>query len=92
LSDFFVQFLTRPGCHLCEDARPTVQRAARMTGTRVEDVDITEDPETTVRWDLRIPVVLDPSGRVVAEGRIDLGTFELARRLLAARFGQRPSG
>lgn len=91
MSDFFVQFLTRPGCHLCEDARPTLERAARMTGTRVEFVDITEDPETTVRWDLRIPVVLDPGGRVVAEGRIEIGVLGLARRLLLARIGQGPS-
>ncbi len=85
MRDFFVRFLTRPGCHLCEDARPLVDRAARFTGARVETVDITSDAETAVRWDLRIPVVLDPSGRVLAEGRIEMGG--LVWRMLRARFG-----
>ncbi len=85
LSDFSLRFLTRPGCHLCEDAEPVVRRAARLLAVPVTSVDIERDDEMTVDWGLRIPVVLDPRGRVLAEGHVEL--WPLVRRIAAARVG-----
>ncbi len=39
----------------------------------VEVVDITSDTDLESEYHLRIPVVLDRKGRIVAEGRISTG-------------------
>lgn len=49
---------TRPGCHLCEQAR-TVAAAA---GLAVEEVDIEGDARLGARYGLRIPVLARPDG------------------------------
>ena len=75
----------RPGCHLCEDARPIVARAAALARLAVLEVDIDADPELAVDYGLRIPVVEGPSGRVLAEGRVEYGP--LVRAMIADRLG-----
>lgn len=86
MSDFSLRFLTRPGCHLCEDAEPVVRRVASLSGAPVVPVDVDGDAELAVDWGLRIPVVLDPRGSVLAEGRIAF--WPLLRAVLAARLGR----
>ncbi len=71
MSTFSIRFLTRPGCHLCDEARPLVQRAARRVGVEVDEANIDLDDELVARYGLRIPVVLGPGDVVVAEGVID---------------------
>ncbi len=66
-------FLTRPGCGLCTDALPLVEKAARWLPLDIAVVDITSDASLESEYHLRIPVVLDRKGRVVAEGRISTG-------------------
>jgi hypothetical protein len=66
-----VRFYVRPGCHLCDDARPLVARAATATGFGIDEIDVDADPATAVDYGLRIPVVEGPSGRILAEGIID---------------------
>lgn len=80
-----VLFYGRPGCHLCDDARPVVARAAALARLVVEEVDIDADPELAVDYGLRIPVVEGPSGRVLAEGVVEYGP--LVRAMLADRLG-----
>ncbi len=75
-----VVFLTRPGCGLCDSALPRVRWAATMLRSRLTVVDIQEDPGLEAEYHLRIPVLLDASGDVVAEGPIGIwdairGTF-----------------
>lgn len=79
----FVRFFTRPGCHLCDDALPTVRRAARWTRRELEVVDIEADDGLLAEYGLRIPVVTDDDGRVLAEGEIRLGP--LLRATLVGR-------
>jgi glutaredoxin len=47
----------RPGCHLCEDARATLERLRSREPFAVEDVDIESDPALHARYLERIPVI-----------------------------------
>ncbi len=71
MSLLVVKFLTRPGCHLCDEARPIVTSVAAKSGVEIEEIDIDSDPVLTRDFGLRIPVVTAPDGRVLAEGQID---------------------
>jgi hypothetical protein len=75
-------FLTRPGCGLCDSALPKVQRTARWLRCHVEVVDITTDRDLESEYHLRIPVVLNRHGDVVAEGVI--GSKESMMAMLGA--------
>ena len=65
-----IQYLTKPGCGLCDEVLPIVERAARKLGVELITVDIRTEPELTDKYNMRIPVVLDRRGKVLAEGRI----------------------
>ena len=71
MSTFVVKFLTRPGCHLCDEARPLVESAAAKEGVAFEEVDVDSFQDLRSRYGNRIPVLLGPDGRVIAEGVID---------------------
>ncbi|MDX1447965.1 MAG: glutaredoxin family protein [Acidimicrobiia bacterium] len=85
MNRFSIDFLTRPGCHLCADAAPAVMRAAKWAGASVREVDIERDDRLVRDFGLRIPVVL-ARGEVVAEGEI--GGFELWVALVGRRFSR----
>ena len=56
-----VTLYTRPGCHLCEDARAVVQSVCTELGEGYVEVDITAGPEAealTRRYGEEIPVTL----------------------------------
>lgn len=76
-------FVTRAGCHLCAEAEPLVVATAERMGIPVEVVDIDDDDDLIRRFALRIPVVLGPTGAVVAEGIIEKRS--LRRQLRRAR-------
>jgi glutaredoxin len=63
--------LTRPGCHLCDDAREVLDEITEDIGLQVKEVDIDGDDELVKLWGLRVPVVLASHDRVIAEGIID---------------------
>lgn len=71
MSDFRLRFLTRAGCHLCDDARPIVDAAAHRETVAVDEVDIDSSDELIARFGLRIPVLLAPDDTVLAEGVIN---------------------
>jgi len=85
LSDFSVIFVTRLGCHLCEEAEPLVRRLATGIGVSVEVKDIDADPALRHEYSDRIPVVLGPSRRVLAEGIIDEAELQKALAAEQAR-------
>lgn len=64
-------FLTRSGCHLCDDARKVLDSITEDIGLQVNEVDIDTDDELVKQWGLRVPVVLATHDRVIAEGIID---------------------
>jgi glutaredoxin len=50
--------LTRPGCHLCEQAREALNRVAATTGEGWTEIDVTTDLELEREYGDRLPVVL----------------------------------
>jgi glutaredoxin len=53
-----ITLLSKPGCHLCDDARAVVVRVASDLGVGWEEVDITSDPDLQAKWWDQIPVTL----------------------------------
>ena len=68
---------TKPGCHLCEEAKTEIERAGLADQYTFEEVDILTDPDLRRRYGYDIPVVL-----------ID-GTHAFKHRLTAAEFRQK---
>ncbi|HEX2412980.1 MAG TPA: glutaredoxin family protein [Solirubrobacteraceae bacterium] len=48
---------SRPGCHLCDDARDALHRVQARTPFALSEIDITEDDELHRAYLERIPVV-----------------------------------
>ena len=69
-----VVFYTKPGCHLCDEARAEIQNSGCEGLYTYEEVDILSDAELMRRYGWDIPVVL-----------ID-GTHAFKHRLTAADF------
>jgi glutaredoxin len=53
-----VTLLSKPGCHLCDDARAVIAAVAGELGVGWTEVDITSDDELNGRWWEQIPVTL----------------------------------
>jgi hypothetical protein len=69
-----MKFLTRRGCHICDDA------LALFDGIPLEIIDIDLDLELLAEYDHRVPVVVDSeTGEVLLEGSI---TSQQVRGLL----------
>jgi glutaredoxin len=56
VSDPRVVLYSKPGCHLCEDARAVIEQVCAATGTGFAEVDITSDPELMRVYGEQIPV------------------------------------
>lgn len=65
------RFLIRAGCHLCDEARPVVEKAVTSIGGTIREVDIDTDDALTRDYGLRVPVLLGPGDTVLAEGKIE---------------------
>jgi glutaredoxin len=51
-----IRLLSKPGCHLCDDARVVVEVVCAETGEAYDEVDITTDPELMEQYAEQIPV------------------------------------
>lgn len=51
-----VVLYSRPGCHLCDDARAVVAQVCAELGERYDEVDITGSEELESRFGQEIPV------------------------------------
>jgi hypothetical protein len=76
----YLEFLTRNGCHLCEDALPVARRAARRARTELVVTEIEAHDSLVAEFGLRIPVLRWSDGTVVAEGIIEEKTVLKAVR------------
>ena len=52
-----VTLYSRPGCHLCDDARAAIERVRARTPLTLDEVDITADDALHARYLERIPVI-----------------------------------
>jgi glutaredoxin len=83
-----ITFYSKPGCHLCEDARKVVDdvvarvQASDAKDLSVEEIDILGDPELQSRYGEEIPVVLI-DGKMHTYWRVDPARFEKALKELA---------
>jgi len=74
-----VTLYSRPGCHLCDDARAALQRVHAHTPFLLDEVNIEDDDALHARYLERIPVIaLD--GEELFDYFVDEET--LARRIL----------
>jgi glutaredoxin len=53
-----VTFYTKPGCHLCEEAKREIVKAGSPEEYTFEEVNILSDPDLQRRYGMEIPVVL----------------------------------
>lgn len=67
---------TKPGCHLCEDAKREIERADCAGLYTYEEINILSDPELQRRYGTEIPVITIN------------GTHAFKYRLTAADFRQ----
>lgn len=73
-----VEFFTRSGCHLCDEARTVLLKERERTPFELDEIDIETDPSLVREYGLRIPVVVI-DGEEAFEYTVD--TAELAARL-----------
>jgi glutaredoxin len=53
-----VTIYTRPGCHLCDDAKANILASGCANDFIIEEINIDEDPTLKARYQYDIPVIL----------------------------------
>ena len=69
-----ITLYTRPGCHLCEEAKAAIEPLVEEFGARLREVNIDEDRNLTDRYGWDIPVLFVGT-RKVAKHRVNLEQF-----------------
>jgi glutaredoxin len=72
-----VTLYSRPGCHLCDDARAVIEAVCADLGEAYEEVDITTDDDLEDRYRDEIPVTL-VDGRQHDFWRVDAARLRAA--------------
>ncbi len=65
-----VTLYSRPGCHLCDDARDVISRVCADLGEQFLEVNIDADPTLRERYTEEVPVTL-VDGKQISLHRID---------------------
>jgi glutaredoxin len=69
-----VTIYSRPGCHLCEEAKAQIAPLLAEFGARLTEINIDEDAELRARYDYDVPVIF-LGARKAAKHRVDLKQF-----------------
>jgi glutaredoxin len=69
-----VTIYSRPGCHLCEEAKTQLAPLLREFGARLTEINIDEDLKLRARYDYDVPVIF-LGARKAAKHRVDLAQF-----------------
>jgi glutaredoxin len=69
-----VTIYSRPGCHLCEEAKTQIAPLLREFGARLTEINIDEDPDLRGRYDYDVPVIFLGT-RKAAKHRVDVAQF-----------------
>ena len=81
-----VTVYSRPGCHLCEEAKAQIESAGCEGEFTVEEVNIDDDPALLVLYQYDIPIVFI-NGVKVFKHRVDPGDFRRKLRRLSKTEG-----
>jgi glutaredoxin len=65
-----VTFYTKAGCHLCEEARDTLEDIAALTTYELTEIDIRGNPAVFEKYRYRIPVIII-NDETVVEGHME---------------------
>ena len=79
-----ITLYTRPGCHLCEEAKRAIAPIMREFGAVLREVNIENDPVLKERYGVDIPVIFLGS-RKVAKHRVDVEQFRRQMREAGAK-------
>ena len=79
-----VTIYTRPGCHLCEEAKAAIQESGRDGEFIIEEVNIDGDPDLRERYGHDIPVVFI-NGVKAFKHRVEGREFKRKLRRLARK-------
>ncbi len=77
-----VTIYSRPGCHLCEEAKLRISPLLAEFGARLTEINIDEDPALRALYDYDVPVIF-LGARKAAKHRVDPARFR--RRLQDAK-------
>ena len=69
-----VTLYSRPGCHLCEEAKTAIAPLLREFGAVLREINIDEDPVLKERYGWDIPVIFI-GARKAAKHRVNLAQF-----------------
>ena len=69
-----VTIYSRPGCHLCEEAKQQIAPLLAEFGARLTEINIDEDAQLRARYDYDVPVIF-LGARKAAKHRVDLAQF-----------------
>jgi glutaredoxin len=69
-----VTIYSRPGCHLCEEAKAQIAPLLKEFDARLTEINIDEDPGLRARYDYDVPVIFIGS-RKAAKHRVDTTQF-----------------
>jgi glutaredoxin len=75
-----VELFTRPGCHLCEEMKEHLAKAARGLEIRLSEVDVSVDGDLEARFGEDVPVLFI-EGKLAFKHRAS--EEDLRRRLLS---------
>jgi glutaredoxin len=78
-----VTIYSRPGCHLCEEAKTLIAPLLHAVGARLTEVNIDADPQLRALYDYDVPVIF-LGARKVAKHRVDLAQFRRQLREAAS--------
>ena len=69
-----VTLYTRPGCHLCDDAKAAIQPLLKDFGVSLTEINIDTDAELKKRYDWDVPVIFIGKKKA-AKHRVDVDQF-----------------
>lgn len=65
-----IKILSKPHCHLCDEAKETIERVTNQLPIEVEVIDIEKDPELFKQYQYDIPVIF-LNDRKIFKHRVD---------------------
>lgn len=74
-----VTIYSRPGCHLCEEAKAQLAPLLKEFNARLTEINIDEDPDLRARYDYDVPVIF-LGARKAAKHRVDPAQFRRQMR------------